>query len=338
VRKAISVAMIALVVGVTVGVMVGTAGEARQETVPGKPAEVVAALAEKPPRVLSELEAIVGPLHRDPAKWEDAIGPLQRNSPSASVARANVELDIDIYHQRPEEEKDPSLWHWALDFKSGRDACRQLLAKRFPKPQALRDSGRQVLRFGDLYFSDLDVDGGFRLAWYEREPLFAIPERSESATAKLVAALAAIANAGFSRQAIAAHLGPLTYDSQRGEDVLRSETWSLSYEPAGAARPERFVISFKRPLPSRDLLPKLGILRPAVDSGDSHMQSRSIIDLEKRRSPETGYSLPAVKGYVVRIYVDPKGLVEIDEKAPASLVWSAEGSQISSFEAFLPRR
>ena len=42
----------------------------------GNPASVVAALVGKPPHVLSELEAIVGPLHRDPAKWGDAVGPL----------------------------------------------------------------------------------------------------------------------------------------------------------------------------------------------------------------------------------------------------------------------
>jgi hypothetical protein len=168
--------------------------------------------------------------------------------------------------------------------------------------------------------------------------LFAVPARSEKQTAKLVADLAAIANAGFSRQAIAARLGPLAYDRELGGDALRADTWTLVYEPAGAAKPERFTVSFKRPLPSRDLLPKLGIQRPAVHSGDVHMQSRTIIDLAKRLSLETGYPLPAFRGYVISIYVDPEGLVETGERVPGSPVWGAKGSRITSFTAFLPRR
>ncbi|HEV8581020.1 MAG TPA: hypothetical protein VGX68_18295 [Thermoanaerobaculia bacterium] len=304
---------------------------------PENPVDVVAALVEKPPAVLSELEKIAGPLHRDPAKWEDAVGPLHRISPGPAVARADVELAIDPFHQDPREVRDPSLEQWDLDFVAGRDACRRLLEKRFPRPHVLRAAGRRVLRFGDFYFSDLDVEDGFRLSWYRSEPLFAIPERSAKQIANLVDDLAAVANAGFSRQAIAARLGPLVYDSALGLDALHGDTWTLQYKPAGAAKPERFTISFKRPLPSRDLLPKLGIQNPAVRSGDVHMQSRTLFDRAKRLSMETGYPLPAVKGYVVSIHVDPEGLVEID-KAPGSPIWSAEGSQILSLSAFLPQR
>lgn len=88
---------------------------------------------------------------------------------------------------------------------------------------------------------------------------------------KLVKALAAIANAGFSRQAVVAHLGALTRDPGRNADVLHTERWDLAYEPAGAAKPQRFSVSFKRPLPSRDLLPRLGIRKPEVRSGDTHL-------------------------------------------------------------------
>jgi hypothetical protein len=119
---------------------------------------------------------------------------------------------------------DPSLQHWNLDFIAGRDACRQLLAARFPKMRELRADGRRVLRFGDFYYSKLGADGGFRLSWYDRESLFAIPLRSAGETAKLVAALAAIANAGFSRQAVVAHLGALTRNPGWNTDVLHTET------------------------------------------------------------------------------------------------------------------
>ncbi|MFL6261591.1 MAG: hypothetical protein ACJ76Y_17995 [Thermoanaerobaculia bacterium] len=304
----------------------------------GNPATVVAALAGKPPRVLSELEAVVGPLHRDPAKWADAVGPLYRVSPRAGVARATVELAIDPFHQDPPKVADPALRHWDLDFLAGRDACERLLAARFPKPRELRVDNRRILRFGDLYLTDLDVDGGFRLSWYDREPLFAVPLRNASETARLVEALAAVADAGFTRQAVVTRLGALAPDPGRNADILRTETWELFYEPIGAAKPRRFTINFKRPLPARELLPKLGIQRPAVKSGDTHLQSRTVFDLAKRSSPETGYPLPAVGGYAVSLEVDPNGLIATREWIAGSPIWSADGAQIIAFEAFPPWR
>jgi len=300
----------------------------------GNPATVVAALAGKPPHVLSELEAVVGPLHRDPTKWADAVGPLYRVSPRAGVARATVELAIDPFHRDPPKVADPSLRHWDLDFLSGREACQRLLAARFPRPRELRVDNRRIVRFGDLYLTDLDVDGGFRLSWYDREPLFAIPLRSANETVKLVEALTAVANAGFTRQAVVAHLGALTPDPGRNADVLRTETWELLYEPSGAARPQRFTVSFKRPLPARELLPRLGVQRPAVRSGDTHLQSRTLFDLAKGISLKTGYWLPAAGGYAISLGVDPQGLIETRERLPGSPVWSADGAQIISFDAF----
>ena len=326
-RKAVSVGLVALI-----GTLAAWAADPS-----GDPAAVVAALVAKPPQALSELEAIVGSLHRDPAKWEDAVGPLYRVSPGPGVARAGVELAIDSFHQDPQKVSDPSLGHWDLDFVAGRDACLQLLAARFPKMRELRVDGHRVLRFGDFYYSELGPDGGFRLSWFDREPLFAIPLRSAGETAKLVKALAAIANAGFSRRAVVAHLGALTRDPGLSADVLHTETWDLTYEPAGAAKPQRLSISFKRPLPSRDLLPKLGIRKPEVRSGDTHMQSRTLFDQAKRLSPETGYPLPAVGGYAISLDVDPHGLIETRGRHAGSPIWSAEGAQIIFLEAFPPR-
>ena len=94
----------------------GTAGAAKS----GNPAIVVSALAEKPPHVLSELEEMVGSLHRDPTQWEQAVGPLHRVSPGPGVARADVDLAIDLFHEDPRKVTDPSLRHWDLDFASGR--------------------------------------------------------------------------------------------------------------------------------------------------------------------------------------------------------------------------
>src|SRR6478609_5352172 len=123
----------------------------------GNPAGVVAALAGKPPHMLSELEAIVGPLHRDPAKWGDAVGPLYRVFHESAFARATVELAIDPFHQDPQKVADPSLRHWDLDFLSGREACRRLLAARFRDLREIRVDNRIISRFGDLYLTDLDT-------------------------------------------------------------------------------------------------------------------------------------------------------------------------------------
>ena len=251
---------------------------------PGNPAAVVQALVEKPPQVLSDLEAVVGSLHRDPARWEQAVGPLLRVSPGPGIARADVELAIDPFHEDPRKVADPSLGHWDLDFPSGREVCRQLLAARFPKMTEFRVDGRRVLRFGDLYLTGLDTADGFRLSWYDREPLFAIPQRSARETAKLVESLAVIAKAGFTRRAIVARFGPLTNDPGWNADVLHTETWDLFYQPAGAAKPKRLSISFKRPLPSRELLPKLGLLKPAVRANDAHAELPVHL-----RSGETGF-------------------------------------------------
>jgi len=317
--------------------MTGTAVRAADEVQTKPPEmEMVAALVAKPPDVLSKLEAIIGPLHREPATLADAVGPLHRLEPGPGVAKADVELGIDTYHEDPRKVTDPELLSWSLDFLADRDACRRLLAARFPGPRELRDSGRRVLRFGDFYFSELDAAGGFRLAWYRREPLFSIPERSERETAKLVADLAAVANAGFTRRVIAAHLGPLVYDRYLGHDILRSPTWTLEYSPTGAAKPQRFYLVFKRPLPSRSLLPRLGIQRPMVRSSDVHRIGRSIVDLDHPVSPETGYAFPALRGYIIDIQVYPEGLTEIDTHDPTSITWSAKGSQIFSIGASLP--
>ena len=59
------------------------------------------------------------------------------------------------------------------------------------------------------------------------------------------------------------------------------EQSDLFYEPAGAAKPGQLTIDFKRPLPARDLLPRLGILKPAVRSSDTHQQSRTLFDQTK---------------------------------------------------------
>ncbi len=310
------------------------AGPATQP--PTDPAAVVAALIAQPPRRLSELEAIIGPLPRDRAKWEEAVGPLEASAPSPAVARARVELSIDVFHQDPTEVEDPALGSYTLRFTSGWEACRRLLAASFPAPRALVRFGRPVSRFGDLYLTDPALGGSFALSWYSQEPEFAIPVRGAEETARLVEGLAAVARAGFTRRAVEERFARLAYDPGREEDQAAGETWTVRFEPPGAAVARELWVSFRRPLPAAALLPKIGIPEWRIVSGDTHLQSRHLVGWPRRLDPETGYSLPAVGGYVLRLQVSGEGLTQTTEEYPASPVWSSDDPQLLSFHAFRP--
>ena len=146
----------------------------------------------------------------------------------------------------------------------------------------------------------------------------------------------AIADAGWTRQAIEARLGKLTPNSGSDEDQIERELWSLEFEPAGAAKPERVHIAFRRPLQGADLIRRLGIEEPRITAGDTHMQSRGVIDLKHRLSLETGYPLPARGGYALDIEVSREGLIETKEEYPASTVWRTDDPQILWLTALAP--
>lgn len=305
---------------------------------PIDPAAVVTAIAANPPRTLSQLAAIVGPLPRDRSKWDEAVGPLVVSAPSPAVARARVELSIDVFHLDPTEVEDPSLGSYVLRFTSRYEASRSALAAAFPAPNELARFGRPVWRFGDLYLSDAAAGGSFSLSWYSRDPEFAIPVRSEAETDKLVEGLAFVAKAGFTRRAVEERFGRLTYDPSREEDVVAGETWQVYFEPPGAEVARELVVVLERPLPGAALLPKLGISSWRVVSGDTHLQGRHVVAWPRRMDPVTGYSLPSVEGYVLSLEVRRDGLIETEEDYPGSPVWRADDPQVSSFHAFLPRQ
>jgi hypothetical protein len=276
-------------------------------------------------------------LPRDRAKWEEAVGPLVVNTPSPAVAQARVELAIDVFHFDPTEIEDPSLGSYVLRFSSGYEASRAVLAGAFPAPGKLARFGLPVWRFGDLYLSEAAAGGRYSLSWYAREPDFAVPVRTDQETAKLVEGLAAVARAGFTRQAVEERFGKLVHDPAHEEDVVAGETWKLRFEPPGAAVARDLFLDLKRPLPGAALLPKLGIDSWRVVSGDTHLQGRHVVAWPRRLDPDTGYSAPSLQGYVLRLEVSREGLTETGEDYPGSPVWNADDPQVVSVHAFLPR-
>lgn len=329
--------MFKVLTAVSLGFVAHAALAAESPRPPAEPESVVSALLDHPPRLLSELEAVIGPLQRDRDQWEQAVGPITRAHPSLAVAEATVFFDIDVYHQHPEKVEDPGLSRWELRFAAGERVSRWLLEKVYPETKPLEREGEAVERFGAFYLLPGGTDDAFVLAWYDSEPKFAIPRRTAAESARLLEALAAVAEAGFSRAAVEKHFGVLSYDKGWNQDEVKGETWHLKFKPAGAPLARELVVSFKRPLAGSSLLPRLGIPVWRVTSPDVHLQSRSIDEWPTRLHPETGYPMPAFKGYVLDIEVDEEGLVKTNEESPGSPVWRAEEPLIRSFHAFLPR-
>ncbi len=304
----------------------------------GAPAfgEGVGTIVDAKPESLSQLEACIGPLGRDRTNWAEAVGPLRREGPSSALRRVRVSFAIDVFHQDPQEVEDPRLAEYLLSYPAGVTAVRTALRERFGEARPLRQEDRAVERYADFYLTPDASGEGFQFAWYADEPDFAIPERSAAETAKLTDDIVAIADAGWTREVIEARFGRLTPNPGSDEDLIERELWSLEFEPAGAAKPERVHIAFRRPLQGADLNRRLGIEEPRITAGDTHMQSRGVIDLKHRLSLETGYPLPARGGYALDIEVSREGLIETKEEYPASTVWRTADPQILWLTALAP--
>lgn len=298
----------------------------------------VRAVLETKPESLSQLEACLGPLGRDRTNWAEAVGPLRREAPSPDLRRVRVSFAIDIFHQDPQEVEDPRLAEYLLSYPAGLTAARAVLRERFGEPKALRQDDRPVERYGDFYLTPDASGEGFQLAWYADEPDFAVPPRSAAETAKLTDDIVAIADAGWTRTAVEARFGKLAQRGGRNAEGIERELWSLEFRPAGAEKPQRVHIAFRRSLAGGDLIRRLGIEEPRITAGDTHMQSRGVIDMKHRLSLETGYPLPARGGYALDIEVSREGLIETKEEYPASTVWRTDHPQILWLTALAPMK
>lgn len=146
--------------------------------VPVDAVAVVTSLLDKKPARLHELEAIVGALHRDPAKAEDATGPITRFRVAPGLSRARVELLFDAGEEAKAVD-DPRLASWQVDLASGAAAVKALLERRLGKPREVVHDGETLLRFQDYYFASAanDTEQFFTLYWYATPPAWAAAPR-----------------------------------------------------------------------------------------------------------------------------------------------------------------
>jgi hypothetical protein len=272
---------------------------------------LVTSLATAEPRELRALEAVVGPLHRDTRSFAEAIGPIRRQRVSPAVSAIEVAFAIDIYHQDPQKVDDPRLREYRIDFDGGRPAAEKALETALGSaPVTLEHGGRPVQRFGRFYLRDRGQ--GFSLAWYEREPDFAVAKPSANETQAVTAKLTALLAAPPTRVRLEQLFGPFS-DGPLG-DVAAGTGWKLTVSRKGGARPESIQFAFRPSLPAEPILAALKVGDPAVIAPDVHMVLRRIADLAGPRRFR-------VEGYTVDLSADPHGLEVTKESYPGSLVW-----------------
>lgn len=151
--------------------------------VPVDPMVVVSSLLDKKPARLHDLEAIVGALHRDPAKMEEAIGPVIRFRVAPGIGRARADLVFDAGEDAKAVE-DPRLGSWQVDLATGASSVRTMLEIRLGPPREIVHDGETLLRFQDYYFAGAakDPEQFFTLSWYATPPAWAsAPQDGEGA-------------------------------------------------------------------------------------------------------------------------------------------------------------
>lgn len=156
-------------------------------TVPDTPAaQLVLRLVERPPRRMSELEAIVGPIGMS-FRNEDLenMGMLQRprdwRDPKAEftalVPRLSVDYWFDMYHETPTRPRDVGLETYTLVVRGDAAVAEQILRDKLGPPRILVRGSARSAAFHPFYVTrDPQESDRFQLSWYAEVPRFAIPE------------------------------------------------------------------------------------------------------------------------------------------------------------------
>jgi hypothetical protein len=297
--------------------------------------KTIAMIVEQAPSSLSRMEAVVGKVARDAQK---ETFHLSRQKPVEGVAGLEIEFSIDIHHQDPFKVKDPAIGKFTLEFEAGADFCMDALAEKYGKPRTLEQEQGKGFRFDTgKSFHPLHVPafylfpregGAFRLLWCEEVPGFAAPSRTAGATEALTQKIVGLIEGGISRPAVEAAFGRLSLDKDWNCDVVRSDTWTFTAEPAGKDPFDRFTIHLAPALPAGALTRALGVKDPVVVSTDVHMTSRVIADYKTRELPRAGE-------YTLYIHVIKEGLKTTELDWPASAVWKGKELLIDSIEGFV---
>ena len=159
--------------------------------------QLVRQLVERRPRVMSELEAVVGPIgmsFRDEDR--ENMGWLDRPRDgkgefTAVVPRLHVRYWFDRYHETRTRPRDVGLETFTLEVRGDVALAEEVLRDKLGAPRRVVDGGTSYSAFHPFYLTrDPGVTDRFRIAWYAEVPRFAIPEPDPQARAAWLRALA----------------------------------------------------------------------------------------------------------------------------------------------------
>ena len=254
---------------------------------PARAEDIVARLADQP-RLLSDLEAIIGPvrLSFDRQHMEN-MGGLFRPRPGETgefsdvVPRLFVKYAFDMFHQDPARPRDPELTEYSLQMRGDRSAVEAVLAQRFGAPRDVVEhfpSSKGVIttvyaQHGPFFLADGGVHD-ITLRWYRTTPRFAIPEADPDARRTWLAALRDALTGEPATDAVAAAVQRV--DAAAGVTAEPS-TFDGSY-----------WIEFVPPAPALLIIDVFGWERAAGVSTDVHMSSWHIERLDEPGRPVIG--------------------------------------------------
>lgn len=272
---------------------------------------VVRTLAALEPVRLGDLEAVLGPLDRDPSVWEEAAGPLMRQRVSPGIGLVRVRFDFES-REDPRQVADPRLASYELVGLVGEREVSGILREQLGKPRKIRQAEGPVFEYRRFYLDPLQGDG-FRLLWYAEMPDFAVPPRPRGEEQRLIRDLRTLIEDGFPRERIERRLSRLERVPDAACDEIREQSWRLEACPAGAEVFDRITIRFRPALPGYELVQAMGVEEPLVVATDVFQSARVLAD--GRGEP------PSVRGYVVAATVGDQDLEEIDEPIRGLPAW-----------------
>lgn len=272
---------------------------------------VVRTLAALEPVHLRDLEAVLGPLDRDPSVWEEAVGPLTRQRVSPGIGLVRVVFDFDLETEDPRQVANPRLASYEMVALLGQREASDILRDQLGKPRRIRRQGGLVFEHQRFYLDPLQ-DDGFRLLWYAETPDFAVPPRPRGEEERLIRDLRALIEDGFPRDRIERRLSRLERVPGAPCEEIREDSWRLEACPAGAEVFDRITLRFRPALPGYELVQAMGVEEPLVVATDAR-GTRVLADGQGRP--------PSVRGYLVEATVGDQDLEELDEPVRGRTAW-----------------
>ena len=272
---------------------------------------IVRTLAALEPVFLHDLEAVIGPLDRDPSVWQEAVGPLRRQRVAPGIGLVQVAFDLDLEREDPREMPNPRLASYEVVGLLGQREVSDILRDQSGKPRKIRREDGPIFQYQRFYLDPLQ-DDGFRLQWFAETPDFAIPPRPRGLEERLIRDLGALIEDGFPRDRLERRLGRLEQVPGAPCEEIREDSWRMEACPAGAETFDRITLRFRPALPGYELVQAMGVEEPLVRATDSR-DVRVLTDGEGRA--------PTIRGYVVEATVGDQDLEQLAEPIRGRTAW-----------------